>query len=338
MPALTVPESAPSLGILEEIDEHVTRTHLVRAALELEVIPAIARGSRTVEEVARATGCSTSGIRILLDGLCALRLLRPFEGGYALTDLSETYLVPDSRSYCAPMFLDDLRAWDRFTESVRTGSVPRDYGAGESDRVWAAWAARQLANWPNDLPTYRSRWEGLGITPESMPRARVVDVGCGSALPTLTLAVGHPGATVTGIDREAVVAVAGRLADELGVRSRVQLITGDVTTLGRLPGPYDIVFFGHIFKFLAAGEIAFSLRQARRLLAAGGRVVIVEVIGEPDNYENVDQHLIGAWVFHIAPRGRIYSLADFDAMLHEAGFGPARRLADTTWLEAKVGP
>jgi len=337
MTASEAPETAPSLGVLQEVDdEHVTRTQLVRAALELEVIPAVAAGHRHVEEVARATGCSMAGMRALLDGLCALKLLRSSDGGYALSDTAEAYLVPGSPSYCAPIFLDDLRAWDRFTETVRTGRVPRDYGSDESDRVWAAWAAHQLRNWPNDLPTYQARWEGLGITAASMPRVRILDVGCGSALPTLALAMDHPRATVTGLDRESVIEVARRLAETLGVGSRAQFVAGDVTTLRRLSGPFDVVFFGHVFKFLDSDEVGASLRDARRLLTPGGRVVIVEVLGDPGNYENTDQYLVAAWVFNVAPRGRIYALADYAAMLGEAGFGPARRLEDTSWLQAEA--
>ncbi len=328
-------ESAPTLGILSEVDDdHVPRTQIVRAALELEVIPAVAAGNHDTDAIARATGCSTVGMRVLLDGLCAVRLLRWSDGAYDLTPTSEAYLDPGSPAFCAEIFLDDLRAWDRFTETVRTGQMPTDFASASSDRMWAAWAAHELRNWPNDLPIYRDRWQCLGVTAASMPDARVLDVGCGSSLATLALALDLPRATVTGLDRKPVIEVAGRLADALGVGSRASFVPGDVTSLRDLSGTYDIVFSGHVFKFLDPDQIGEALRQARRLLGPGGRVVISEVLANPGDYEDPDPYLVAAWVYNVAPRGRIYAIADYNAMLCEAGFGPARRLEGTSWFQA----
>ena len=335
MTEATGPESAPSLGILEEVDDdHVIRTQILRAALELEVIPAIAAGNHDAETIARATGCSAAGMRVLLDGLRAVKLLSWSDGAYYLTPTAEAYLDPGSPAFCAEIYLDDLRAWDRFTDAVRTGRMPTDYGSAGSDRIWAAWAAHHLRSWPNDLPTYRQRWQALGITAASMPEARILDVGCGAALPTLALALDLPRATVTGLDRKAVIKVAGRLADALGVGPRASFIPGDVTSLSGLSGTYDLVFSGHVFKFLDPDQIAATLRQAHRLLAPGGRVVISEVLANPSENEDADQYLLAAWVFNVAPRGRLYTFAEYASMLSEAGFGPARRLEGTGWLQA----
>ena len=159
-------EGAPSLGILAEVDDdHVIKTQVLRAALELDVIPAIAAGHHDVDSIARATGCSPAGMRLLLDSLCAVKLLRPSNGGYALTPTAEAYVDPASPACCAEIYLDDLRAWDRFTENVRTGRLERDYGGPGSDRVWAAWAAQ---------PTERCRYPcpslfSLTLLPDHRP-------------------------------------------------------------------------------------------------------------------------------------------------------------------------
>lgn len=338
MTTSTAPETAPTLGIISQVDDdHVIKTQIVRAALELEVVPAIAAGHHDAGSIARATSCSSAGVRALLDAMCVVGLLRWSEDGYALTPTAEAYLVPSSPAYCAPIFLDDLRAWDGFVDTIRTGLVQRDYASAESDRIWAAYAAHQLANWPNDLPIYRARWKALGITAASMPGPRVLDVGCGSALPTLALAVDIPGATVTGLDRRPVIEVAGRLAETLGVESRASFVAGDVTSLQGLAGSFDIVHFGHMFKFLDPDEIRMALRQAHRLLTPAGRVVICEVFGQTRDYSDADQYLTAVWVFNVAPKGRIYTLAEYAAMLGEAGFRQPRRLEGAPWLQAERG-
>ena len=333
-----VSETIPSLGILEEVDDvFAIKTQIVRAALELEVIPAVAAGHRDAESIARATGCSLAGMRVLLDCLCALGLLRWSEGAYSLTPTAEAYLVPGKPTYCAPMFLDDLRTWDHFTESVRSGQVRTDYASADATGLWAAYAASHLLTWPEELAVYRARWSALGVTAASMPGARVLDVGCGPAIASLVLALDDPTATVTGIDRGPVIEVAGRIAEAMGVVSRASFVAGDVTTLQTLDGPFDVVFFGWVLHFLDPVEIGSTLRQVHRLLAPAGRIVILELLPTPGVFDDPSPYLAAAWLFNVARRGRLYTFEEYAAMLAEAGFGPVRRLEGAPWLQAEVG-
>jgi ubiquinone/menaquinone biosynthesis C-methylase UbiE len=331
-------ETVPSLGILEEVDNLlVAKVHIVRAALELEIIPTVAAGHRDAESVARATGCSQTAVGILLDGLSALGLLSWSEGAYALTPTSEAYLVPGKPTYCARMFLDDLRTWDHFTENVRSGQVQTDYASADATGLWAANAASSLLTWRDDLAIYRARWLGLGVTAASMPGARVLDVGCGSAIASLVLALDDPAATVTGIDREPVVAVASRLSEAMGVASRASFVAGDVTALQRLDGPFDVAFFGWVLHYLDSTEIRSTLRQVHRLLAPSGRIVVLEVLPTPGVFDDPYPYLAAVTLFNVARRGRVYTLEEYAVMLTEAGFGPTRRLEGTPWLQADRG-
>jgi len=326
----------PSLGILEEADDVlVIKVHIIRAALELEIIPTVAAGHHDAESIARATGSSPAGMRILLDGLCVLGLLRWSDGAYALTPTSETYLVPGKPTYCAPMYLDDLKAWDHFTEHIRSGQVRTDYASAEAIGLWVAFAASRLLSWPDDLAFYRPRWAALGVTAAAMPGIRVLDVGCGPAIASLVLALDDPTATVTGLDRGPVIEVAADVAEAMGVASQASFVAGDVTTLRDLEGTFDVVFFGWVLHFLDPIEIGATLRQVHRLLAPAGRVVILEVLPTPGEFDNPDQYLTAAWLYNVARRGRLYTFEEYAAILAKAGFGPARRLEDAPWLQAE---
>lgn len=328
----------PSLGILEEVDDVLAlKVQIVRAALELEVIPAVAAGHRDVESIAGATGCSRAGMGVLLDGLCAVGLLRWSDGAYSLTPTAEAYLVPGRPTYCAGLFLADLRAGDHFTEHVRTGQVRSDFASADATGLWAAFAASRLLSWPNELSTYRARWAALGVTAASMPSARILDVGCGPAIASLVLALDDPTASVTGIDRGPVIEVAVRVAEAMGVATRTSFVAGDVTALGDLDGPFDIVFFGWVLHFLDPLEIGSTLRQVHRLLAPAGRIVILEALPTPGVFDDPGPHLTAVWLFNVARRGRMYTFEEYAAMLAEAGFGPARRLDGAPWLQAERG-
>ena len=331
-----VSAAIPSLGILQEVDDvHVIKAQIIRTALELEVIPVVAAGHHDVESIARAAGCSLAGMRILLDGLCALGLLRWSDGAYMLTPTAEAYLVPGKPTYCAPMYLDDLRAWDHFSEHIRSGQVRTDYASADATGLWVAYAASHLLSWPDDLAIYRARWSALGVTAASIPGARVLDVGCGPAIASLVLALDDPTASVTGLDREPVVEVARQFAEAMGVASQASFVAGDVTALADLDGPFDLVFFGWVLHFLDPLEIAATLRQVHRLLAPSGRIVILEVLPTPGEYDNPDPYLTAAWLFNVARRGRVYPFEEYAGLLAEVGFGPARRLEGAPWLQAE---
>ncbi|MFI5259759.1 MAG: class I SAM-dependent methyltransferase, partial [Candidatus Limnocylindrales bacterium] len=166
---------------------------------------------------------------------------------------------------------------------------------------------------------------------------QAVDVGCGSAIASLVLAVDDPTATVTGIDWGPVVEAASRLAEALGVASRASFVAGDVTTLQRLDRPFDVAFFGWVLHYLDPIEIRSTLRQVHRLLAPSGRIVILEVLPTPGAFDDPYPYLAAVTLFNVARRGRVYTFEEYAAMLTEASFGPARRLEGTPWLQAERG-
>ena len=230
-----------------------------------------------------------------------------------------------------------MRSWDTFTEHVRSGVVRTDYASADATGLWVAYASSQLLSWPDHLALYGARWSALGVTAETVPGARVLDVGCGPAIASLVLALDDPKASVTGLDRGPVIEVTARVAQAMGVAAQASFVAGDVTALAELTGPFDVVFFGHVSHFLDPSEITRTLRQAHRLLAPAGRVVILEVLPMPGDFENPDPYLMAAWLYNVARRGRVYTFEEYAAMLTEAGFGPARRLEGTPWLQAERG-
>ena len=303
------------------------KVQVVRAALELEVIPAVAAGHRDAESVARATGCS-----LRRDANPARRPVRPRAAALVrrrlLTHPDERRRIssPGSPRTAPGCFLDDLRAGDHFTENIRTGQVLTDFASADATGLWVAYAASDLLTWPDDVAAYRARWSAIGVTPASVPGARVLDVGCGSAIVSLVLALDDPTATVTGIDRGPVVEVAGRLAEAMGVASRASFVAGDVTTLGTSTAPSTSSSWAGVLHFLDPIEIGSTLRQVHRLLAPSGRIVIREVLPTPGVFDDPDPYLMAVWLFNVARRGRVYTFEEYAAMLAEAGFGPVRRL------------
>lgn len=109
---------------------------------------------------------------------------------------------------------------------------------------------------------------------------RVLDVGCGSG--GLVRWLAGRGARVTGLETQA------RLVDL--ARSR-QPVAGEAYVEGRgeaLPfadGEFDLVIFSYSLHHIPAPVMVDALREAGRVLAAEGRVLVIEPVADGDYFE-----------------------------------------------------
>jgi release factor glutamine methyltransferase len=93
------------------------------------------------------------------------------------------------------------------------------------------------------------------------PAVRVVDVGTGSGVIALTLALERPEASVTAVDvsREAL-ALAGENAALHGLSERVDFLESDL--LAGVAGPFDVIVAN--LPYIATGEMAGLSPEVRR--------------------------------------------------------------------------
>ena len=110
-------------AIMQEI-MGVWRARAIVAAIELKIFDHIAKGKRTVKEVAGAAGASPRGTANLLDALTAMGHLRKSGNRYNLTPASAAFLVSGKKPYVGDLAHGLSLSWDAWkhlTESVRSG-------------------------------------------------------------------------------------------------------------------------------------------------------------------------------------------------------------------------
>jgi ubiquinone/menaquinone biosynthesis C-methylase UbiE len=110
------------------------------------------------------------------------------------------------------------------------------------------------------------------------PGQQVLDVGCGTG--ALTLRAAQRGATVKGIDVNAqMLAIAQRRANQANLVPYIELCEMGVAELGNEPAEgYDVVMSGLCFSELTEGERTYALQEARRVLKAGGRLLLADEV------------------------------------------------------------
>jgi SAM-dependent methyltransferase len=112
------------------------------------------------------------------------------------------------------------------------------------------------------------------------PGATVLDIGCGTGNVALLAARAVPGATVIGLDPDPrALAIAGRKARRAGVA--VRLDRGYADRLPYPDGDVDRVLSAFMLHHLPVEQQDAALREARRVLAPGGRLHLLDFDGPP---------------------------------------------------------
>ena len=192
------------------------------------------------------------------------------------------------------------------------------------DRGWRARAVAAL-----DLP----------------PDARVLDVATGTGDLAIEIASRFPRTRVVGVDPSSRMIDVGARKVAVGrLSDRVELVIGDAQHLAFEDASFDGVAIA--FGIRNVPDRALALREMRRVLRAGRRIVVLELAEPPDGLLGslAQWHVhhvvptIGAWLsgareydYLQASIARFPAPAVFAAMLEQAGF------THVTWSSLAFG-
>jgi demethylmenaquinone methyltransferase / 2-methoxy-6-polyprenyl-1,4-benzoquinol methylase len=175
-------------------------------------------------------------------------------------------------SHVADLFDRNAATYDRINTVITFGL----------DASWRRWAARQAAP------------RSAGSSPRP---PRVLDACAGTGLLALDLA--RRGATVTAADAAPrMLAMARHRLAAAGLPLRAVVTDlSDPAVADTLGGPFDAITLGFGLRYFA--DPGALLRPLRRLLAPGGRLVVVEAVQPPRDPLGT---AAGLYFFQVAPR------------------------------------
>lgn len=233
------------------------------AAMRLGVFGALRNGALRAPGLASAAGVDERGVTILADALVSFGYLTVSDDGYALTPLSDKWLV-DSPYTTVELFWQRVmfELWDGLEDSVRTGKPAVDFYQWLADR-------------PETSEQFQSMLDGHGqllaaelapLIPVPSGPARLLDLGGGHGRYSMALCERHPALSATVMDYESALGPGGE---------RVTMAPGNYleTDLGT---GYDVVLlFNVLHGHPEAGNRALLDRVAAAL-NPGGVVAILE--------------------------------------------------------------
>jgi hypothetical protein len=309
----------------DRLRRHIDAYHevaLVYAAAKLGLPDKLATGPATAEQLAPALGLSAPHLHRFMRGLCAIGMCEERPGGtFALTTGGQS-LKPDSPSRLAEKVQIVVgqywRPWAELIATLETGKPAFDKVFGMSVSEWRAANAAQGAL----FDSYLAR-ETSGQLASIIAAIDLSGVGTVAVLPARYRPDGVP------FDRSYVVDMSQPYLPLLKAVRRVEFVAGDI--LDEIPVQADLYLLNGVLRQWDDDAARTILRNCRNTMTDGARLFIVERLMPERATDDPAAIMLDLHMMAITG-GRARSLAEFEALLAEAGFDSVQVTRTTSGL------
>jgi ubiquinone/menaquinone biosynthesis C-methylase UbiE len=294
---------------------------ILEAGIRHRVFDILDNGSKTVEEVAAATGASRRGLSAIMNALVGLNFLsKDAEQRYSLTPESAAFLVSTKPAFSGGMIRHCsehlIPKWLSLSEVVQTGKpvtpVNQEQGGGEFFQKFVEDIFNMSYASARDL-AQELKLNNSGGT------ISVLDLAAGSGVWGIALAQTSERVRVTAVDWPEVIPVTRRTADRFGLAGRFQFVEGDLHSAD-FGDNHQIATLGHILHSEGEARSRALLRKTFDALAPGGTIAIAEFLVNDERTEPPMGLLFAVNMLVNTDNGSTYSVNEINTWLREAGF------------------
>ena len=300
------------------------------AAIDRGVFAAVEK-SGSLADVARETGASERGMRLLLDACVAEGLLTKTGEVYGNTPAGKMALVPGGPADLTKAIRynrDVYPAWGRLAEFALTGKpaerpeVHLGEDASRTKAFAAAMFGRAMGIGRSIVPML-----DLNRTVERSNGLKVLDLAGGPAAYAILMCQANPGMRCVTVDLPAISAEAQGYVAQFGLSDRIECRAGDYHSDEYEAESYDFVtIFGALHQESPAA-IVDILRRANRALKKGGRLFVLDMMTDATHTAPKFSALFAVNMALTTANGWVFSDAELKGWMREAGFEPGETRA-----------
>ncbi len=296
-------------------------SRVILTAVELDLFGALGSGTEAAT-VARALGTDPRATELLLNALCALRLVKKSDGLFHNTAVSNRYLLASSPDYAGEYLMHIVHLWTRWsnmTECVRAGTAVGGNEVSDRGSKWTRYFIGAMN---------RNARERVPLVVRSVGaegRKRMLDVGGGSAAYSIGFCRANPSLLAEVFDLPEVVGLTRQYVESAGLAGRIGVRAGDLLN-DSLGGGFDLVLVSQICHSLSTEENQLLANKCRDALVAGGTLVIQEFILEEDKTSPKPAALFALNMLVGTPAGRTYTETEISDWMRKSGFKDIRRV------------
>lgn len=246
-------------------------TAAINSALRLGLIDALRKGQKTSGELARICGIHLHAVPALMCLLQNVGVVEQFGEHYALSQAAQ--LAPQS------LWAIQFDQWTHLESALR---LEPESPVTEFERVQTAernrrqfMTSRAMRQWTS-TPSAIKAAEALDIA-DQRRSLHILDLGCGAAVYSMTLAHRDTGCIVRLVDDEAGLVRARATVENLELESRVSFMECTDLNISGNEGAFDLVIFGDHIHFWTPEELFSLLQTAHRVLGPAGELAVIDV-------------------------------------------------------------
>ncbi len=315
------PAQQPSPQLFFQTINAYQKTEALKAAIELETFTAIGEGNTTAADIAKRSGASERGTRILCDFLCIIGFLNKEGNRYSLTQDSAIFLDKRSPAYLGGsiefMATEKLTGnFRNFTEVVRKGgSLDEEGGTVAPDNpIWVKFA-RGMA----PLIAMPAQLMAKLVDPTADKKLKILDIAAGHGLFGIAFATNNQQAEIVALDWPKVLEVAKENAEKAGVSDRYSTIEGSAFDVEFGSG-YDLILLTNFLHHFDPPTCETLLQKVHGALAEGGRAVTLEFVPNEDRISPPVAAAFSVMMLGTTPSGDAYTFSELEQMFRNAGF------------------
>src|SRR5581483_11760335 len=308
----------PDLGRILSTLNAYQQTYALKAGIDLDIFTHIASGATSAPEIARRSGASERGTRILCDYLTLIGFLTKSGDQYGLSPEAAVFLDKRSPAYMGS--IANFLAHDRHTvhyhnlaEAVRNGGSLDEGNMAPEDPVWVEFA-RSMTPMMGMVAARVSP-----MVAEQGRAMKVLDIAAGHGLYGITIAKHNSAAQIFAVDWKNVLAVAAEHAAEAGVADRFHTIPGSAFEVGLGTG-YDVVMLPAFLHHFDPPTSVGLLRKIRAAMKPGGLLATLEMIPNEDRISPPFAAAFSLMMLGSTRSGDAYTFKELESMLRDAGF------------------
>ena len=300
---------------------------VIGAAVGNKVFDSLESGPKSAEQVSKETGVSERGLRIIMNALVGLELLKKDrQKKYSLTPESAAFLVSGKPGTLAGFFgtiaPQLISRWLRLTDIVRDG---RPVVAVNQETEGTEFF-RQLVESiiPMSYPSAQALGDHLKLA-KAKNEIRVLDLAAGSGIWGIALTQKSPRVRVTAVDWAGMIPTTKRVTEKFGARDRFDFIEGDLLK-ANFGNRYDIAILGHILHSEGEERSRQLLKKTFGALKSGGTIAIAEWLVNDQRTEPAPALMFAVQMLVNTEKGDTFSFSEIKSWLEDAGFKKVRKL------------
>ncbi len=237
-----------------------------QTARRLGILEVLKTGQLTAEQIASQCNLNPKRVALLLEILCGLLILEKYGDDYALSQMLQLLTSHDH-----DLGQSRRAALDTFIQSQSPCEHdPTNYRNRITSMQWQA------------TPTAMEVVKYLNLSQQTEP-LRIIDVGCGTGVWSLTIARQDPQSAITFLDEADPVDSACRTAESIGMQDRFDSIVGDPFTAELPAGQFNLAIVANLLNLIPPEQWTTLIKRVVDSLSPRGRLAIIDVFPGQDS-------------------------------------------------------